>query len=84
MTIDNTIPHYNLGYVIRETNIHPDTLRAWERRYGLPKPQRSEGGHRLYTSRDIEIIRWLMQQQNNGLSISKAVALMKELVADGR
>jgi hypothetical protein len=40
---------YNLKAVIRQTALKPDTLRAWERRYGLPTPERSEGGHRLYS-----------------------------------
>ena len=84
MIMDHTTPRYNLGYVIRETNIHPDTLRAWERRYGVPTPQRSEGGHRLYTERDIETIRWLIHQQNEGLSISKAVDLFNDLIAEGQ
>ena len=44
----NSEPTFNLKVVIRETGLKPDTLRAWERRYGLPDPQRTEGGHRLY------------------------------------
>jgi len=84
MVLDKNIPRYNLGYVIRETDIQADTLRAWERRYGVPSPQRSEGGHRLYSERDIETLRWLMQQQKEGLSISKAVDLLKELQTEGK
>ena len=42
-------PLYNLKAVIHETGLSPETLRAWERRYGLLKPQRSPGGHRLYS-----------------------------------
>ena len=49
-------PAYNLKVVLKETGIAADTLRAWERRYGLPMPQRSAGGHRLYSQRDIETI----------------------------
>jgi uncharacterized protein YjcR len=30
-------------------NVSPNTLRAWERRFGYPKPQRTAGKHRLYT-----------------------------------
>ena len=77
-------PRYNLGYVVRETNIKPDTLRAWERRYGLPQPERTEGGHRLYSQRDIDTIHWLMEQQEDGLSISKAVKLWKSLRESGK
>jgi DNA-binding transcriptional MerR regulator len=79
----NTSPAFNLKVVLKETGIAADTLRAWERRYGLPMPQRTEGGHRLYSERDIEIIKWLMAQQASGLSISRAVDRYNELLASG-
>lgn len=66
---------YNSRAVVRETGIKPDTLRAWERRYGLPKPTRSAGGHRLYSQRDINTLKWLAARQEEGLSISRAVKL---------
>lgn len=83
MTIQQAEPRFNLGYVVRETNIKPDTLRAWERRYGLPSPERTDGGHRLYSQRDMDIVRWLMAQQEDGLSISKAVKLWHRLEGSG-
>jgi DNA-binding transcriptional MerR regulator/methylmalonyl-CoA mutase cobalamin-binding subunit len=81
--LDKNTPSYNLNVVVRETGIKPDTLRAWERRYGLPKPQRTEGGHRLYSSRDIEMIRWMMARQDEGMRISQVVRMWKDLAADG-
>src|SRR5512134_3318763 len=76
-------PAFNLKVVLKETGIAADTLRAWERRYGLPMPQRSAGGHRLYSQRDIETIKWLMKRQAEGLSISRAVDLWNERLASG-
>ncbi|MFZ5820363.1 MAG: MerR family transcriptional regulator, partial [Chloroflexota bacterium] len=76
-------PAFNLKAVLKETGIAADTLRAWERRYGLPMPERTPGGHRLYSQRDIEIIKWLMAKQDEGLSISRAVDLWKEEIASG-
>ena len=38
---------FNLKAVVQETGLKPDTLRAWERRYGLPQPDGTDGGHRL-------------------------------------
>lgn len=80
----STTPTHNLKAVIKETGIAADTLRAWERRYGLPMPDRTPGGHRLYSQRDIEIIKWLMAKQGEGLSISRAVDLWNELTASGQ
>jgi DNA-binding transcriptional MerR regulator len=79
----STTPAFNLKVVLRETGIAADTLRAWERRYGLPMPQRSAGGHRLYSQRDIETIKWLIRKQMEGLSISRAVELWKEQLSSG-
>ena len=75
---------FNLKVVVHETGLKPDTIRAWERRYGLPQPRRSSGGHRLYSRRDIEIIKWLMARQEEGLSISNAVDLWNSIEGDGQ
>jgi DNA-binding transcriptional MerR regulator len=79
----NQIPAFNLKAVLQETNLAADTLRAWERRYGLPTPQRSAGGHRLYSQHDIETVKWLMARQAEGLSISRAVDMWNEKTASG-
>lgn len=77
-------PTFNMKAVVRETGIRPDTLRAWERRYGLPNPERTEGGHRIYSQRDVDTLRWLMARQEEGLSISHAVELFLRLEAEGQ
>jgi hypothetical protein len=42
--------------VSRLTGVNPVTLRAWERRYGLIQPTRTESGHRLYSLADIDAV----------------------------
>ena len=74
---------YNLKVVLKVTGLKADVLRAWERRYNLPRPQRTPGGHRLYSEYDIEIVKWLRARQTEGLSISRAVELWKETIAAG-
>ncbi len=76
-------PAYNLKAVLKETGIKPDVLRAWERRYGIPLPQRTSGGHRLYSEHDIEMIKWLISRQNDGMSISRAADMWKETISRG-
>lgn len=76
-------PTYNLKAVVRETGLKPDTLRAWERRYGVPAPQRTDSGHRLYSQHDIDTLKWLLVRQNEGMSISRAVELWHRLEVDG-
>ncbi len=78
------IPMLNIRAVSRETGLKPDTIRAWERRYGLPMPGRTEGGHRLYSPRDIAVLKWLIDRRDEGLSISRAVNLWERLTSDGQ
>jgi MerR family transcriptional regulator, light-induced transcriptional regulator len=61
-------------------NVSPNTLRAWERRFGFPKPQRSPGKHRLFTHGEVAALRDALQE---GLSISSAISRAREgLAAD--
>jgi methanogenic corrinoid protein MtbC1 len=77
-------PIYNLNLVLLETGIKADTLRAWEKRYDLPQPDRSKGGHRLFSEYDIETIKWLMQRQEEGMRISRAVDLWNSILSNGQ
>ncbi len=83
MTSRDDLPLFNLRAVVQETGLTPDALRAWERRYGLPHPERTSGGHRLYSKREIETLKWLVARQQEGLSISKAVRLWNQLRREG-
>ncbi|MFO7631754.1 MAG: MerR family transcriptional regulator [Caldilinea sp.] len=76
----STTPLYNIKAVVQSTNISPSTLRAWERRYNMCQPQRSESGYRLYSDRDVAIIRWLKAQVDAGMSISQAVSWLQSLI----
>jgi DNA-binding transcriptional MerR regulator len=84
MASSNQTPTFNLKAVVQETGLKPDTLRAWERRYGLPQPQRTTGGHRLYSQHDVDMLKWLAARQEEGLSISRAVDLWHSLQEEGQ
>lgn len=57
--------------VSRLTGINPVTLRAWERRYGLIQPTRTESGHRLYSRADIDEVRSILGWIERGVAVSK-------------
>jgi DNA-binding transcriptional MerR regulator len=57
--------------VARLTGVNPVTLRAWERRYGLILPTRTESGHRLYSMTDIEKVRSILIWIERGVAVSK-------------
>ncbi|MVV52222.1 MerR family transcriptional regulator [Pseudomonas sp. PB120] len=62
--------------VSRLTGINPVTLRAWERRYGLIQPTRTESGHRLYSMTDIERVRSILGWIERGVSVSKVAKIL--------
>ncbi len=74
-----TEPLYNIKAVVQQTGIPADTVRAWERRYGVPQPQRTETGRRLYSERDIAAIRWLRERTVAGMTISQAIQQLRSL-----
>ncbi|NBA95011.1 MerR family transcriptional regulator [Pseudomonas sp. R5(2019)] len=57
--------------VSRLTGINPVTLRAWERRYGLIQPTRTDSGHRLYSQADIDEVRSILGWIERGVAVSK-------------
>ena len=80
----NNMPVYNIKAVSQMTGLLPVTLRAWERRYGLPNPQRGEQGYRLYSEEDLRTLQWLKAQVDAGMSISRAVQYLNELRESGK
>ncbi len=77
-------PIFNLKAVVEATGVTADALRAWERRYDLPRPDRTEAGHRIYSQRDIDTVRWLVARQEEGLRIGRAVDLWRSLEERGQ
>ncbi|WP_319781627.1 MerR family transcriptional regulator [Oceanisphaera sp. IT1-181] len=72
----NSIPTYPIRDVARLTGINPVTLRAWQRRYGLLKPARTEKGHRLYSEDDVSTIRHILHWLEQGVSIGQVKGLL--------
>ena len=73
-------PLFNTKVVVQETGVTAATLRAWERRYGVPEPNRTNTNYRLYSERDIALIRWLRDRVAAGISISQAVELYHRMI----
>jgi methanogenic corrinoid protein MtbC1 len=80
---DPDTPLFNMKAVVTQTCLKPDTIRAWERRYGFPQPKRTVGGHRQYTQRDIDTLKWMIARQEEGISISHAIDLWRSKVNQG-
>jgi DNA-binding transcriptional MerR regulator len=67
---------FNIGDVSQQTGVAAVTLRAWERRYGLIKPERTPKGHRCYKQANIDEIEHIVSWLNRGVAISKVAPLL--------
>lgn len=67
--------------VSERTGLTPDLLRAWESRYHVVTPGRSEGGHRLYSDADVERLRLLHKVTLAGRSIGQVADQSTEALA---
>ena len=76
-------PIYSIGAVARMLDIPPATLRTWEERYGLPTPERSPGGHRLYSRDQVDQLRFVKVQLAQGMAPADAHRLLTERLAAG-
>lgn len=69
---------YPIREVARLTGVNPITLRAWERRYNLIEPVRTESGHRLYTQEHIDFLHETLRLMEEGIPISRIQAVISE------
>jgi DNA-binding transcriptional MerR regulator len=67
--------YLRIGELARRTGTSPELLRAWERRYGLLRPARSQGGFRLYTTADEARIRRMRDHLAHGVAAAQAARL---------
>jgi|SRR5579859_1177327 len=72
--MDQQIPsaRVRIGELGRRVGVSEHVLRAWERRYGLLRPERSPGGYRLYSAADERRIRRMQAHLAAGLSAAEA------------
>lgn len=64
-------PLYGIGTIARLTGLKPDTLRVWERRYGLGASHKSASGRRQYTQADLEHLQLIAALVNAGARIGE-------------
>jgi DICT domain-containing protein len=72
----------SIGELARQTGVPAATLRSWEDRYGFPRPQRLEGGHRRYAQGDTAAIGEVLRLRASGLSLQAAIGQATVRAAD--
>lgn len=73
--------HYTVRQASALTGIAPDTLRAWERRYGVVTPLRTESRYRLYDDEDLERLRMMARLVRSGTPASLAAKQVEDALA---
>jgi DNA-binding transcriptional MerR regulator/methylmalonyl-CoA mutase cobalamin-binding subunit len=72
---------YSIKAAAQATGLTVETLRAWERRYGVVSPVRDEAGRRVYRPEDVLRLRRLREATERGHPISRLAPLSDERLA---
>jgi len=75
---------YSIGAVSRMLGIPVATIRNWEERYATIVPERSRGGHRVYSRNHVEQLRFIATEVSGGLSAADAHRLLVEHTESGQ
>lgn len=68
---------YRIKSVASLTGINSATLRAWERRYRLVSPRRTQGGYRVYSDEDVSTISRVKALVDRGLKVGEAISIVR-------
>ncbi len=74
-------PRFRIHTVAEMTGIPASTLRAWERRYGIPTPERTQSAYRLYTDEDVDLLKRMKCLCEGGISPSEASRMLSPVEA---
>jgi MerR family transcriptional regulator, light-induced transcriptional regulator len=77
-----TLGKYTVNEVEERTGVPAATLRQWERRYGFPRPERSDAGYRLYGDDDLRHIRTMKRHVDDGVPASRAAEMVRSSTGD--
>lgn len=67
------LPQFTISSICQRAGVLPVTLRAWERRYAVVTPTRTAGNYRMYTEKDVELVRWMKMRTDTGSHASTVV-----------
>lgn len=81
MDPDPTAKRHPIRVAAERSGLTPELLRAWEKRYGVVEPGRTEGGQRRYSDRDVQRLRRLRIATDAGRRIGDVADLPEEELA---
>ena len=69
----DTVTTLSIGAMVKATGVGEATLRAWERRFGFPSPEREPSGHRRYSEADVDRVNAVLRHRSDGISLAQAI-----------
>ncbi|MBZ0137597.1 MAG: heavy metal-responsive transcriptional regulator [Planctomycetes bacterium] len=66
-----------VGELARRADVNLETVRFYEKQRLLPQPERTSGGHRLYTDTDIERLQFIQRAKWVGFTLKEIRTLMR-------
>jgi methanogenic corrinoid protein MtbC1 len=66
------VVNYSVKAASMATGVTESRLRTWERRYGVPSPNRSTNGRRTYSEDDLQVIRRMASLVSAGVPAAEA------------
>lgn len=76
--VDDRDGIYSIGAVVKMLGVPAQTLRSWEDRYHQIVPERTSGGHRLYTREQVDQLRFVLEELDRGMQPADAHRLLDE------
>jgi DNA-binding transcriptional MerR regulator len=73
---------YSIGAVVSMLHVPAGTLRTWEERYGVVSPERTLGGHRLYSRSQIEQLRFVTAEIASGSTAADAHRALEQRMVE--
>lgn len=73
----NGVSTFKIGEVARRANVNKETVRYYEKRNLIPKPDRRRSGYRIFTQRHIDQIKFIKRAQELGFTLSEIKELLE-------
>ncbi|MDR8391984.1 MerR family transcriptional regulator [Aliifodinibius sp. S!AR15-10] len=77
------ITTFKIGEVARKANVNKETVRYYEKRDLIPKPDRRRSGYRIFTQRHIDQLRFIKRAQELGFTLSEIKELLELRMDEG-
>ena len=77
MSIRTTVSELSIGALAQDANVNVETIRYYQRRGLIDKPDKPQGGHRRYAPPAVKRVRFIKRAQQLGFTLEEVKALLR-------